>query len=112
MPIGSLGECGHQGQAEYGRATVEICSYHISRRWDPRVDIMGRVLGGFLLPVLLCYHQSKAMMEFLCFKYLEGTSVEEYHSRFLMLKRFAPGSFTLGRERVVQFISGLCISLK
>lgn len=32
------------------------------------------------------------------FKKLEGTSVAEYLSRFLILKRFAPGNFASERE--------------
>lgn len=56
--------------------------------------------------------KTKKEMKFLSLHQIEGTLVEEFQSKFLMLERFAPGRFTLDRKRAAQFVTGLHINLR
>lgn len=46
-------------------------------------------------------------MDFLSLRSIEGTSVADYQVRFLMLERFARGSFSSEREQIAQLVSSL-----
>lgn len=50
-------------------------------------------------------------MKLLSLRSLEGTSVAEYQARFLVLERFASGSFSPQRVRASPFVFGLHICL-
>lgn len=49
-------------------------------------------------------------MEFLSLRQIEVIPMAKYQARFIMLERFALGSFLSKKERAAQFVSSMCIS--
>lgn len=58
------------------------------------------------------YSQYYSATEGMSLREKDGMLLAEYQARFLILERIAPGLFTMERQRVAHFVSGVCISIK